>query len=90
MFVCACCRNGEVRRTVEEIVSLVKAAPRQNKDVEVDVHACDLFRRHFSRCFYQVQRPAVLHVLTTSAVLGCKLGLLALVRCAHLIYAAQA
>ena len=39
---------------MEEIITLVRTAPRQNKEVEVDAHDCDLFRRHFSRCFYQV------------------------------------
>ena len=36
---------------------LVKAAPRENEDVQVDPQDCDLFRRHFSRSFYQVSMP---------------------------------
>ena len=47
---------------MEEIITLVKTAPRENKDVDVNAHDCDLFRRHFSRCFYQVA-PAAATVL---------------------------
>ena len=45
-----------MRRTVEEIITLVKTSPRENEDVLVDPEDCNMFRRHFSRCFYQVSK----------------------------------
>ena len=59
-----------MRRTVEEIIALVRAAPRENEDVQVDPQDCDLFRRHFSRSFYQVSLPSLHPPNVESLVFG--------------------
>ena len=42
---------------MEEIITLVKTSPRENEEVVVDPQDCAMFRRHFSRSFYQVRLP---------------------------------
>lgn len=46
-------RNEEVRRSMDDLISLVKTYPRENQEVVLEESELDLFTRHYSRQMYQ-------------------------------------
>lgn len=46
-------RNDEVRRSIDDVVELIKTYPRENEGVLVDENDCRLFRRHYSKLMYK-------------------------------------
>ena len=47
-------KNEEIRRSIEELVTLVKSYPRENPELVLDENEVNLFRRHYSKLTYQV------------------------------------
>ncbi|MEW5318622.1 MAG: hypothetical protein WDW38_009830 [Sanguina aurantia] len=46
-------RNEEVRRSIEDLLSLVRTYPRENGEVELDQAELKLFVRHYAKLMYQ-------------------------------------
>jgi hypothetical protein len=55
-------KNEEIRRSIEDLVALVKAYPRENPEVVLDEDEVNLFRRHYSKLTYQVGARARIHL----------------------------
>lgn len=46
-------RNEEVRRSIEDLLHLVRTYPRENNDSQVSDEEMRLFKRHYSKLMYQ-------------------------------------
>ena len=46
-------KNEEVRRSIEDLLQLVKAYPRENVDVLLSETELELFQKHYSKLMYQ-------------------------------------
>ncbi len=61
MCVCVCVpqakqlqiRNEEVRRSIEDLLHLVRTYPRENATMQLDESDLRLFMRHYSKLMYQ-------------------------------------
>ena len=48
-----------MERAVEELIDLIRTHPRENPEVALEDGECALFRSHYARQMYQVQRSAM-------------------------------
>ena len=60
-------RNEEVKRSIDDLLQLVRTYPRENADVVLDEKEAQLFVRHFSKLMY--------NAITTCTLKSLQVGL---------------
>jgi hypothetical protein len=68
-------RNEEVRRSVEDLLALVRGHPRENTDMQLGEEEARLFRAHYSKLMYRAILTATqrsLQVCVLDRLLGLR------------------